>query len=184
MLALVVGAASAAFGANGDAWRLGRANVATKITALGGKLGVNGPMVRLTNKNAGADDTALDLRVQSGEAPMTVNSSTRVNNLNADQLDGQDSTAFVPANTNAFLRNSIYTSESALGPGIDLADGTFKITVSCNPGDVVLSGGIANVNPTSDLVETFGKNNTWAVRIHKNGQADNFSAVALCADQQ
>jgi hypothetical protein len=95
MLAMVLGLASVAFGADGDAWRLGRANVATAITTLAGPLGVNGPIVRLVNNNTGTNDTALELRVQTGEAPMRVNSSTRVDNFNADQLDGQDSTAFL-----------------------------------------------------------------------------------------
>jgi hypothetical protein len=66
------------------AWRIGR------VTAL--TLGEDGPMQRLTNNNADTDDTALDLRVEPGEAPMTVNSSTRVANLNADLLDGKNST--------------------------------------------------------------------------------------------
>jgi hypothetical protein len=90
MLALVVGAASVAFGADGDAWRLGKGNIATKITALGGQLGVDGPMVRLINNNADANDTALDLRVQAGEAPLRVNSDQVVTNLNADTVDGKD----------------------------------------------------------------------------------------------
>ena len=103
MLALVVGAASAAFGANGDAWRLGQRSVAPAITALGGERGVNGPMVRLTNNNAGTDDTALQLRVQPGEAPMRVNSGTKVENLNADFLDGRDPTAFMASGAFAAL---------------------------------------------------------------------------------
>jgi hypothetical protein len=94
MLAIVVGVASTAFAANGDPLKLGQGNVATKITALGGALGVNGPMLKLVNKNAGTDDTALRLEVDPGEAPMSVNSSTRVDNLNADQLDGKDQSAF------------------------------------------------------------------------------------------
>jgi hypothetical protein len=112
ILALVFGAASAALGANGQAWILGQPNVATAITSLGGAGGVDGPMVRLTNNDADANDTALDLRVQSGEAPMSVNSATRVANLNAatagradsaasagtaanaDSLDGKDFSAF------------------------------------------------------------------------------------------
>jgi hypothetical protein len=94
ILALVFGVATTAFGANGDFWKLGRGNVATAITTLGGKLGVNGSMLRLINNDAGTDDTALDLRVQTGEAPMMVNSATKVANLNADQLDGKDQSAF------------------------------------------------------------------------------------------
>jgi hypothetical protein len=183
-LALVVGVASAAFGANGDAWRIGRANVATATTTLGGSLGVNGPMLRLVNNNAGANDTALDLRVQAGEAPLRVNSNTRVNNLNADLLDGLDSSQLVPASTNAFVRNSTYRNESALGPGQQLGDGTFTMAASCNTGDVMLSGGPANINPTTDMVESFPSGiNSWTARVDKNGQPDNYSVVVLCADQ-
>lgn len=51
-------------------------------------------MLQVTNNDSGSDDTALDLNVQSGEPPMTVNSTTKVTNLNADRLDGQNSSAF------------------------------------------------------------------------------------------
>jgi hypothetical protein len=178
MLALVVGVASTAFGANGDNWKLGRSNFATKITNLSGNLGVNGPMVRLTNNNAGTDDTALDLQVQPGEAPMTVNSATRVDNLNADQVDGKSASEFVASN--------IYKRESAIAAGTDKGDGTFVIGQACDPGDVLLSGGPANVNGTSSMVESFpspGTTTSCSARIQKNGLADNFSVVVICADQ-
>jgi hypothetical protein len=178
MLALVVGVASTAFGANGDNWKLGRSNFATQITKLSGNLGVNGPMVRLTNNNAGTDDTALDLQVQPGEAPMTVNSATRVDNLNADQVDGKS--------VSEFVANNIYKRESAIAAGTDKGDGTFVIGQACDPGDVLLSGGPANVNGTSSMVESFpspGTTTSWSARIQKNGLADNFSVVVICADQ-
>lgn len=88
LLALVVGLASAAFGANGQAWILGRNNSATTITRLGGTEGVDGPMVRITNNDGGTDDKALVLNVQEGEAPLGVNRDTLVANLNSDQVDG------------------------------------------------------------------------------------------------
>jgi hypothetical protein len=88
LLALIVGLASAAFGANGQAWVLGQNNVATTITRLGGNGGVDGPMVRITNNDAGTDDKALSLNVQEGEAPLGVNRDTLVANLNSDQVDG------------------------------------------------------------------------------------------------
>lgn len=94
ILAVVLGVATMAFAANGDALRLGRGNVATAVTRLGGVAGVDGPMLRITNNNPDTNDTALDLMVQSGEPPMTVNSSARVTNLNADQLDGKDEGQF------------------------------------------------------------------------------------------
>lgn len=184
MLALVVGLASTAFGANGDAWKLGRANVATKITSLTGNLGVNGPMVRLINNNAGTDDTALELRVGPGEAPMRVNSATRVDSLNADLLDGQDSSQFVATGTNSFVRSNTYRGESALGPGTQLGDGTFTLSASCNAGDVMLSGGPANLSGTTDMVESFPSGtNSWTARVDKNGLTDSYSVVVLCANQ-
>ena len=94
VLALVFGVASMALGANGQAWILGQNNAATAITKLAGAAGVDGPMLQLINNNADTNDTALDLRVQAGEAPMSVNSDTKVANLNSDQLDGKDQSAF------------------------------------------------------------------------------------------
>lgn len=179
MLAVVLGLASSALGANGDPWRLGKGNVARAITALGGSAGVNGPMVRLTNNNAGADDTALDLKVQTGEAPMTVNSTAKVTSLNADSLDGQDATAF--------MKDGIYKRESAVAAGTDTGGGTFVLAQACDSGDILLSGGPANVSSTSAMVESFpspGTTNSWSARIQKNGLTDNFSVVILCADQQ
>src|SRR3712207_1436685 len=84
ILALSVGLASSALGADGGNFLLGRSNVATLMTRLAGPEGVNGAMLEVQNNNAGADDTALSLKVQPGEAPMRVNSSTEVQNLNAD----------------------------------------------------------------------------------------------------
>ena len=69
--------------------------------------------------------------------------------------------------------------------GIDLGDGTFAIEQACNAGDVLLSGGPANVNATSVMVESFpapGSTNAWKARIKPTG-ADNFSVVVLCIDQ-
>jgi hypothetical protein len=94
VVAVLLGVASMAFAGNGDPWILGQLNSATTMTRLAGSGGVDGPMLVVTNNDSGADDTALDLNVQSGEPPMTVNSQTRVTNLNADRLDGLNSSAF------------------------------------------------------------------------------------------
>lgn len=94
VVALVFGVASMALGANGQAWILGQNNAATAVTKLAGAAGVDGPMLQLINNNADANDTALELRVQAGEAPMRVNSDSKVADLNSDQLDGKDQSAF------------------------------------------------------------------------------------------
>jgi hypothetical protein len=73
ILSLIVGAASVAFGANGEAFLLGRQNSARAVSTLA-KLGA-GP--------------ALRLQVGSGP-PLAVNSSKQVAKLNADKVDGKD----------------------------------------------------------------------------------------------
>jgi hypothetical protein len=73
ILALIVGAGSAAVGANGGAFLLGKRNVGSAVSTL-------------TKRGAGP---ALRLQVGSG-APLGVNSSRQVANLNADKVDGKD----------------------------------------------------------------------------------------------
>jgi hypothetical protein len=69
ILGALFGLASAAFGANGDFWKLGQGNAATNTTSLGGALGADGAMLKLVNKDGGTDDTALRLEVQAGRLP-------------------------------------------------------------------------------------------------------------------
>lgn len=188
VVALALVAAPAAFAANGKPFILGKKNSATKVSTL-------------VKKGAGP---ALKLMVGSG-APLAVNSAVKVANLNADRLDGLDSTAFlgvngkaadadkldgqdssqfVQTNTNSFVRNSTYRTESAVGPGTALGDGTHVAAASCFSGDRMLSGGPANIASTSTLLESFPSGtNSWSARIHKNGSTDNFNVVVLCANQ-
>jgi hypothetical protein len=175
MLAVVFGVATTAMAAvPGDPFRLGRLNTIDKISQLVGS--VDNAMLRIDNNNSGDNATALDLQVEPDNPPMRVNSVEKVVNLNADGLDGIDSTSF--------MKNFPIIKESVLGPGIQQGDGTFKIDVSCVPGDRMLSGGPANIDSTSTVLESFpGSVNTWSVRINKNGKADDFSAVALCIVQ-
>lgn len=81
MLALTVGMASAALGANGKPFLLGKRNVASAVSTL-------------VKQGPGP---ALRLLVRPGQPPMVVNSQVKVPNLNADKLDGQHSSAFLPA---------------------------------------------------------------------------------------
>jgi hypothetical protein len=93
MLGLIFGVATSAFGANGGNFILGSLNnTATAITKLTGTVG-GGPALQVSNPSTATGSTALDLQVATGKAPMKVNSGTKVSNLNADKLDGKDSTA-------------------------------------------------------------------------------------------
>jgi hypothetical protein len=130
MLAFVMGLASVAFAANGDPWLLGRSNVATAITSLAGAVGVDGPMLRITNNNAGTNDTALDLRVQAGEAPMKVNSDAKVANLNADKIDGKEAGEFLGSDV------VVRTADVSV-PATDWGQGR----ATCQAGELALAGG-------------------------------------------
>jgi hypothetical protein len=97
ILALTVGVASTALAGTGIGARfdLGKVNTVNAVTKLVGS--VAGPSLQVDNNSTDANATALDLQVEAGKAPMKVNSSAKVANLNSDQLDGKDSTQFQQA---------------------------------------------------------------------------------------
>lgn len=114
------------------------------------------------------------------------------NALTGSDID--ESTLGVVANSSAlggvpassYLRGTVVQKESAVAAGTDLGDGTAAQILSCDTGDILLTGGPANVNPTSDIVESFptaGPPNSLKVRINKHAVADNFSVVILCLDR-
>ena len=76
--ALVLGVATAALGANGDFFKVGRSNFASAVSVL---------------DKSGAGP-ALRLLVDSGP-PLAVNSSARVANLNADKVDSFNASQLV-----------------------------------------------------------------------------------------
>ncbi len=76
-LMLVVGLDYVSYAATGQSMVLGKANEASKVTAL--KRTTSGPALKLT--------------VKPGSAPLAVNSSKKVAKLNADRLDGLDAAA-------------------------------------------------------------------------------------------
>jgi hypothetical protein len=141
--------------------------------------------------------TGADLAIHSiasgNLAPDSVDSAkVRDNTLTGDDVDEStlgtvpDATTLQGKAPTAFVSSTIYKAESTLGPGTALGDGTYYIDKACNPGDVLLSGGPANVSATSWMVESFatpGSTNSWRARINKNAQTDNFSVVILCAQQ-
>jgi hypothetical protein len=116
--------------------------------------------------------------VADGSITGTQVSEGTLKNIDAATLNGKTSTQF--------LSSSVYKNESAVEEGTDKGGGTFAISQGCNPGDVLLSGGPANINPTSAMLESFstpGDINSWTVRIQKNAQPDNWSVVVLCVKQ-
>lgn len=81
--ALVVGLDYVSFAATGSSLILGKSNSASTPTTISRT--TSGPAVNFSTK--------------TGSAPFAVNHSTRVSHLNADLLDGKDSTAFATKST-------------------------------------------------------------------------------------
>jgi hypothetical protein len=86
---LTLAAASVAVAGQGvgGVFNLGVTNTVNAITTLLGT--VSGPSLRIDNNSTSTAARALDLQVEQGKPPMTVSSRTRVNNLNADLVDGK-----------------------------------------------------------------------------------------------
>jgi hypothetical protein len=106
ILVMVFGVATTALAGNGpgDFFHLGQKNTVNRLSQLVGTTA--GAMLRVDNDGSG---TALDLRVGQGTdpsaktvAPMKVDSQAKVTNLNADKLDGLDSTGFIQGKGNIY----------------------------------------------------------------------------------
>src|SRR3712207_4333191 len=176
ILALTVGVAGAAFGANGGNFILGQTNAASAITKLAGAAGVAGPSLQIDNNSTDAAATALDLQVEAGKAPMKVNSSVKVANLNSDKLDNLDSRAFV---------SSTYSKQTSTTGDLG-ADGLRFEFLLCDGDDVALSGGYSSVDAgtvvSSSGPRFIGDNpDGWAVRWKNDATADTINMLVLCA---
>jgi FlaG/FlaF family flagellin (archaellin) len=89
VIALFIALGGAGWAATGGNLILGKSNSATSTTSLSAPTG--GKALQITNGSTGTGATALGLSVASGHPPFTVNSNVKVPDLNADRLDGFDS---------------------------------------------------------------------------------------------
>ena len=131
------------------------------------------------------DNKLKSVDLKDGKAVSTddvIDGSLTGVDLADNSLTGDD----VDESTLSVLSDHVYKKESPVAAGTTLGDGTQVISESCDPGDVLLSGGPANINANTDLLESFpspGTTNGWTARVNKNGGVDNFSVVLLCIDQ-
>jgi hypothetical protein len=120
----------------GAVFNLGKANKVNATSTLTGK--AQGPMLTVTNSGHG---TALNLHVSSGHAPFSVNSASRVANLNASLLGGIGPAGFVRGG------GHVVTAEVELSIGQQATlfslPGYGKFGVSC------ISGPLAEVDFTA-----------------------------------
>ncbi|MGH3087539.1 MAG: hypothetical protein ACRDSJ_09510 [Rubrobacteraceae bacterium] len=168
-LAITLGMASTAMGANGGSFILGKANnTATQVTGLISNISDTTRSALSINNTGGGP--ALDLQVNSGQDPMKVNSSSLVDDFNADLLDGQHAGAFLGANAaaggeldgtypNPIIRSSVVDGDNVIDEsltGADIDDG------SINSADLN-TGSVTGSKIDSNAVTT-GKINNGAVQ--------------------
>jgi hypothetical protein len=130
-LALFVALGGTTYAATGGNFILGKSNSASNPTSLSAPVVGKGLQVTNTNTHAGA--TALGLNVAAGHAPLTVNSGAKVSNLNADKVDGLDSTAFLPSSNVKAWHWAATNCVNSTDPGCQSAFsfGGFSFTSQC-----------------------------------------------------
>jgi hypothetical protein len=168
--------ATAAEAARVKSLKAGVQNTVSAVTSMVGS--VAGPVLRLDNNSTDSGATALDLQVEAGNAPMSVNSDTEVANLtaanaaNADEVDGTNftfnRTGVIQPNTSVDVLNvpNVGKIAAACGTGGDsftltytnqfgasqqqIADQRSQNGNEATAGDVLSSGGTKNYSFTSD----------------------------------
>jgi hypothetical protein len=114
LVALFVALSGVGVAATGGTFILGHANTASSSSVLSAPV-AGGRALQVTNNNTSNASTALGLNVAAGHAPFTVNSAVKVANLNADLLDGIDSSALQQRVTGSCSGNSAIAQINAAG---------------------------------------------------------------------
>lgn len=158
----------------------------TKVKA-GSLTGANIAAASLTTANL-ADGSVNSAKVLDNSLTgkdVAPDSLTGANILESSLGQVPDAAKLGGKTASAFTSSSIYKNESAIEAGTLFETETHYIDEACNPGDVLITGGPANVSKTSTMLESFptpGLTNSWRARL-KTPVADNFNVVVLCAKQ-
>lgn len=155
--ALVIGSGSA-YAATGGNFILGKSNSAGATTTL-----------------SNANGTALSLNSKSGYAPLKVNRSTKVANLNADKLDGIDSSSFARSGMGAGSYDVYGTADDAF----PVAEGTTLVYVvaTCPAGTLRTGGGYSDFTSSGVVLwngpdtDDYDRPNSWSVGIQLDDTA-------------
>ena len=101
-------------------------------TPIADKLQVSAATEYYWDKDGDIKSRTFESDVTTGTAPLVVASTTKVTNLNVDQLDGNEATAFATAAQGATadtaLQDVVDDTTPQLGGGLDLNDKDFELT--------------------------------------------------------
>ena len=137
---------SGAYGAATN-FLLNAGNTGNKTTSLNASA-VAGAGLQLTNTNTATGSTALGLTVGKGDAPFTVNSGTKVKQLNADKLDGIDSGGFLQGHGSSYT-NALSLTASGTSFTDNMLPDLATVTLDCvtsNAMDIVVHPAVAQEN--------------------------------------
>jgi len=112
----------------GGVFNLGQTNSVNASTVLTGS--TNGKQLQVTNTNTGASAAGIGISVASGKPPLVVSSSTKVSQLNADLLDGLDSSKLQRRVTGACANGTAISSVLQSGAVICTSAAVFPIDQS------------------------------------------------------
>lgn len=132
LLALFVSLGGVGVAATGGNFILGQSNTAGSKTSL--TAGINDKALAITNNNTGSNAGALALSVAAGKPPIVLSSGTgKVPGLNADKLDGLDSSAFARGTGARIVSAHIATPIDPAFPEITVlaVPGIGTLTVRC-----------------------------------------------------
>lgn len=187
----------------GGVFNLGKGNAVNAVTSLTGSTSTR--LLQVTNNGTGV---ALRLTVKAGAAPMQVNTSVKVANLNADQVDGSSvlrarlAEPLNSGNANVLAIPGLATVEASCGAGgVPSYRLFFRNGLSGQPADVwfsdsttsvtyagLASGGgvyVAPVDTATDRVVTVtdglanGSLITVTISAHASASGCVFYAVAV-----
>jgi hypothetical protein len=138
---VLTGGGAAAYAANGGSLLIGRSNVGSATTTL---------------TNSGG--TALKLNAKSGTAPLAVNRTNKVTNLNADFLDGRSDASYA---LTAGQTGVIYVEAEWIDIDDDLINDALLAIAACPPGTKLTGGGVDNFTGGSTVLNGPDADGAW-----------------------
>jgi hypothetical protein len=131
LAALFVALGGVGVAATGGNFILGKPNSATSKTSLAA--GINDRALLITNSNTGSLASALSLSVAPNHPPLVVSSGAgKATNLDADKLDGVDSSAFTQGGGRLYSGHREGVAPGASGTLLEIPD-AMTVTYDCRP---------------------------------------------------
>jgi hypothetical protein len=126
-----------------------------------------GAPLALTNNSTATGATALKLTVKTGKAPFTVNTATKVANLNADKLDGIDSTGLLQGKGRTYtlavaVARPTIATDAEYVPSPAVAPGFFNVTLLCPATSHDFQPFIKFYNLAGSAENVFGRNDFYS----------------------